>query len=165
MVSVLFKFIISTHVIIASQQVSLSEEQQKMLDLHNKARQEVSVDPLEWSTELQNLAQEWADHLAKINRFDHRPLSGRFGSKTGENISWFSEKKALSDGFELWIEEKPNYHPNSGKCRGGECGHYTQVVWKSTTKVGCGCAQTKNGSTIVVCNYDPSGNFSGEKAY
>ena len=143
----------------------LSAEEQKMLDLHNQARKEVGVAPLEWSNDLAELAQDWADHLVKTNVMKHRPSKGRYGSETGENLAWFSSKRELSDGFEMWYEEKQYYNGKTGRCLGKTCGHYTQVVWKTTQKVGCGCAETKSGGFIVVCNYSPSGNWSNEKAY
>lgn len=144
---------------------TLNEQEQKILTLHNQARKEVGVAPLQWSEELATLAQEWADHLAQKGVMMHRPIKGKYGSETGENISWTSEKEKLSDGFDMWYEEKKYYNARTGRCSGKTCGHYTQIVWKKTTAVGCGCAHTKSGGTIVVCNYSPSGNWSGEKAY
>jgi uncharacterized protein YkwD len=46
-------------------------------------------------------------------------------------------------------------------------GHFTQVVWKDTNKIGCAIAPTKweNGSQIVVCNYGPPGNILSEQRY
>ena len=35
------------------------------------------------------------------------------------------------------------------------------VVWTTTTKVGCGRVQCK-GNDIIVCNYDPPGNWQGQ---
>lgn len=39
-------------------------------------------------------------------------------------------------------------------------GHFTQVVWKSSARLGMGIAR-KNGYIVVVANYDPPGNFKG----
>lgn len=40
-------------------------------------------------------------------------------------------------------------------------GHYTQMIWGSTRKIGCGCADY-GGPYVCVCSYYPSGNVSGE---
>ena len=48
------------------------------------------------------------------------------------------------------------------------CGHYTQIVWKNTERIGCGKATSRqNGLFTVywVCQYDPSGNYVGQKPY
>jgi hypothetical protein len=48
------------------------------------------------------------------------------------------------------------------------CGHYTQVVWRASTQIGCGvtsCGSGFNMQTEVICNYSPAGNFIGEKPY
>ena len=39
-------------------------------------------------------------------------------------------------------------------------GHFTQVVWKATTDVGCGWARCVFG-TFLVCNYKGPGNYEG----
>uniref|UniRef100_A0A2D0PC66 U52-Eretoxin-Ek1a_1 n=1 Tax=Eresus cinnaberinus TaxID=175337 RepID=A0A2D0PC66_ERECI len=48
----------------------------------------------------------------------------------------------------------------------GSYGHFTQVVWAATWKVGCGYVLYKEGeyyNSFFVCNYGPTGNwFDGE---
>ena len=47
-------------------------------------------------------------------------------------------------------------------------GHYTQIVWKDTHKIGAAMFEvTLNGkrTSVIVCNYDPRGNFRGQKPY
>ncbi|NET40232.1 MAG: hypothetical protein F6K19_51255 [Cyanothece sp. SIO1E1] len=60
-----------------------------------------------------------------------------------------------------------NCCPNTGQCRGNQssCYHYTQVVWRRTNKLGCGIADHRRLGKIVVCNYDPPGNFLGQRPY
>lgn len=43
-------------------------------------------------------------------------------------------------------------------------GHFTQVIWTGSTKVGCGQAASlgKKGGVYTVCNYDPPGNYIGQ---
>lgn len=57
--------------------------------------------------------------------------------------------------------------------KGKICGHYTQLIWASSVKVGCArktCSTVYenpdfNGATIVVCDYSPAGNDIGQKPY
>ena len=47
-------------------------------------------------------------------------------------------------------------------------GHYTQVIWAATTRVGCGrvtCTRQSQQWTLVVCNYSPRGNVLGQPVY
>lgn len=45
----------------------------------------------------------------------------------------------------------------------GSTGHFTQVVWKNCSEIGIGVAN-RNGTTYVVCNYNPHGNVMGQFA-
>eukprot|EP00111_Clytia_hemisphaerica_P015714 TCONS_00046413-protein len=45
-------------------------------------------------------------------------------------------------------------------------GHFTQVVWKESTKLGCGAAKaSRNGMEgyYVCCRYSPAGNMMGNE--
>ena len=60
----------------------------------------------------------------------------------------------------MWYDEIAQYRfPDGGFSM--ETGHFTQVVWRGTTQVGCGHSQCK-GNDIWVCNYDPAGNWDGQ---
>ena len=60
----------------------------------------------------------------------------------------------------------PKYTTNT--CAWGkECGHHTQVVWAETRRVGCvvhDCASNR-GATYAICNYNPPGNYEGQRPY
>jgi hypothetical protein len=68
----------------------------------------------------------------------------------------------------VWIAEKKDFH---GRPLGGDwhaAGHYTQVVWRDTRRVGCGMATCRQGEwtwRLLACNYDPPGNYMGQKPY
>ena len=45
------------------------------------------------------------------------------------------------------------------RCRDFACGHFTQVVWPTTERVGCAVGPGDAGWTNLICNYDPPGNY------
>ncbi|MDP2387371.1 MAG: CAP family protein [Bacteroidota bacterium] len=144
------------------------KEAQEALDFHNKARQELGIEPLQWSHELSKYAQEWADHLANSNcDFDHRPDSGKWAQLYGENIYWGKGGIYTAlDASKSWFKEKKSFKnvPLSSS-NWSKAGHYSQMIWRKTKHVGMGVAKCKDGSYIIVANYDPAGNMMGEKAY
>lgn len=138
------------------------------LDHHNKVRKDVGSPPLQWSAELADFAQKWAEHLASEGcLMQHRPRSGEWKQQYGENIFWGSASSYTPlDASESWYSEikeykydvvtMDNYYPT---------GHYTQMVWKNTTHVGIGVAICADGGIIIVANYNPAGNYIGQKPY
>jgi uncharacterized protein YkwD len=133
-----------------------SGEAAALLAAHNRVRAKHCAAPLAWSDELAAVAQKWADHLRDAGcAFEH--------SRTdyGENLAAGTEGTLDADGVVgMWYGEIDKYDFR----RGGfsmETGHFTQVVWRATSRVGCGTSQC-NGMTIWVCNYDPAGNVEGE---
>lgn len=128
---------------------------------HNYWRSKVGVPPLKWSYRLSLKAKRWASHLRRENcRVYHSP-----GNKLGENIYWSIRMMNTPEAVvDEWASEIQFFNPKTGRCQGGECGHYTQMIWKNTTKVGC--AVVKCGEKeIWVCEYSPAGNWVGQKPY
>jgi uncharacterized protein YkwD len=145
-----------------------AQEAKEILDFHNKARREVKSPPLEWSEELAAFAQAWAEELARQGcGLRHRPRSGKWAQRYGENIFWASGSRAgVTQAAQAWYSEKKFY--KGGAVTGSnfsKIGHYTQMVWRKTKALGCGMARCKNGAVIIVANYDPPGNMLGEKPY
>jgi pathogenesis-related protein 1 len=142
-----------------------------MVTAHNKWRSEVGVPDLKWSNALAKTAQAWADKLKSEGCI----LKHSQGSGYGENL-YQAGPITRSDGtrkaqsvtpqkvVDSWGKEKQNYNYKDNSCS-GVCGHYTQVVWKNTKEVGCGMAICSDKSQVWVCNYNPPGNFTGEKPY
>lgn len=126
---------------------------------HNQWRSRVGVGSLQWSAELAAYAQEWANQLLANGRFGHRE-SGAYG----ENIFMARGRQwPAGEVVNRWASEVRNYNHASNSCQ-GVCGHYTQIVWRGTTQVGCGVARSAD-QEIWVCNYNPPGNFVGERPY
>ena len=48
------------------------------------------------------------------------------------------------------------------------CGHYTQIIWSTTTKVGCGVSSCMQGGfmiDILDLQYSAAGNIVGQAPY
>ena len=104
----------------------------------------------------------------------------------GENIAWSSNGRgyltdspidinnvAIANGsiqgsVDAWASEKAyyNYDTNTQKAEYSSeaIGHYTQLAWQKTTKVGCGKASGSDGEHVV-CRYEIAGNLTGTKPY
>jgi uncharacterized protein YkwD len=140
---------------------------QAALDFHNKARKDVGTNPLTWSAEVAAYAQAWADSLASRNcAFEHRANATRI-KNYGENIFWGSSSSYTAvDASESWYSEIEKYvHGPLSSQNWSVAGHYTQMVWATSTMVGIGSATCAGGEVLVVANYNPPGNYMGEKAY
>lgn len=148
---------IETNVYDVSSQAGIDQ----ILETHNQWRKKVGVPPLKWSPTLANYAQEWAEKLLRENKFEHRQ-----DSPYGENLASASGQQLSPQRVvDMWGDEVQFYNYNNNSCTPGEmCGHYTQVVWKSTTEVGCGMARN-DGREVWVCNYNPPGNYVGQRPY
>ena len=155
---------------------ALEVDADRMVAAHNRWRETVGAPNLAYSPELDASAQKWANHLKQSNqcRMQHSKPNGRYG----ENLYWASAIKWSDGRRELqkisaekvvddWASERANYDDKNNRCATGKiCGHYTQVVWKTTTRVGCAVAVCDDSREQVwVCQYQPPGNWVGRKPY
>merc|ERR1712071_281575 len=80
------------------------------------------------------------------------------------------ESSDLELAIDAWAHEHTDYDHNTGECH-GMCGHYTQVVWQDSVRVGCAlheCSQVEGLSfagSLLVCQYYKPGNYWGELPY
>jgi uncharacterized protein YkwD len=157
----------------ASASSSLAAE---MVAAHNQARAKAkptptqALPPLTWSPEAAKVAQAHANQC----EFEHNKNRGK---NFGENLAAAAPpgSKTNAQVVEDWVSEVADYSYATNKCAPGKvCGHYTQVVWRNTTQVGCATAICKKNSPfgaqfptwqLWVCNYTPPGNFVGQKPY
>jgi uncharacterized protein YkwD len=130
---------------------------------HNSARAAVGVAGVGWSTTLQAYAQSYANQRIGDCRLQHS------GGQYGENIFWGSAGKdwTAADAVNSWVSEKQDYDYGSNTCRAGkQCGHYTQIVWRASTSIGCARVVCNNNRGVfIICSYNPPGNFVGQKPY
>jgi pathogenesis-related protein 1 len=136
-----------------------SNRQTELLAAHNKVRAQHGLPNLTWSSEMESLAQDWADQMTRTGKFDHRP-----NNRYGENLFWGRGRDYSGTyAIESWASEASGYNYANNSCQ-GVCGHYTQLVWKNTTQVGCAVGKVRD-EVYWVCNYNPPGNYVGQKPY
>jgi Cysteine-rich secretory protein family len=143
----------------------------QILAAHNKERAAVDVPPLVWNDTLAADAKPWAEHLAQLGDMQHADADTRNGA--GENL-WMGTAGAydVPQMVGAWAGEKAFFVPGvfpdgvSANVNGNwhMIAHYTQIVWRNTTDVGCAMA-TGHGYDFLVCRYSPAGNFVGQKVY
>lgn len=145
-----------------------------MTAAHNEVRSQVvtstPIPNLTWSITIADVAQAYANQLASSGC----NLVHSGNPSYGENLAWFAGQAATAaDVVSAWAQEGTCYTyglfetTDSCTCVNSGCGHYTQVVWRTTTEVGCGVAVCP-GQTyqeIWVCNYSPPGNYVGYAPY
>lgn len=129
---------------------------------HNEVRQVVDVPDLVWDDALALAAADWLQVLVTERGC---ALEHNLQSPLGENLAW-------NRGFESnpcrvvwgWGQEQANYDEADGSCD-GDCGHFTQLVWSTTQRLGCALDVCDDGAEIWMCTYDPPGNIPGVPAY
>jgi uncharacterized protein YkwD len=129
---------------------------QAFIDAHNRVRARHCAGPLTWSPKLAAVAQQWANSLRdKGCMFGHS--NGAYGENLAAGTTGTLDPEAV---VKMWYDEVAHYRfPNGGFS--AQTGHFTQVVWRGTTQVGCGRSQCKD-MDIWVCEYDPAGNWEGQ---
>jgi uncharacterized protein YkwD len=157
--------------------VDVEGDKKELLDIHNSERRALGLEDIFYSDTLEKRAQEYADKLASSGKFEHDPTNQTKDLKTsiGENLYASTNPNVTFKRAALvWANEKRYYHygkvGDSGTCDNTKkCGHYTQMIWKNSTKVGCAKARYKQGSYsggyVIVCKYYPVGNIVGSYPY
>ncbi|XP_075980981.1 uncharacterized protein LOC142979738 isoform X2 [Anticarsia gemmatalis] len=137
-----------------------SEFELQALEEHNVLRAEHGVPPVTLNKEISKYSQKWAEELAKKDAMQYS-----LNQDYGENVycGWSSDpntKITAKVCVEKWYNEINDF--SFGKePEVLTCGHFTQIVWKSTKEIGVGSAKSKTGKLYVVVNYSPPGNYSG----
>ncbi|HET9624318.1 MAG TPA: CAP domain-containing protein [Kofleriaceae bacterium] len=139
-----------------SKPASASGDAQAFVDAHNRVRAQHCAKPLVWSDKLAQIAQRWANALR-----DKGCAFGHSNGSTGENLAAGTTGTLDPEAVvKMWYDEVSAYRfPSGGFSM--KTGHFTQVVWRGTTAVGCGRSRC-NGLDIFVCEYDPPGNWEGQ---
>lgn len=134
----------------------LSDFASTILNEHNVKRALHEDTPaLSWSDTLATYAQNYA------NNYDCSGTLTHSGGPYGENLALGYDAAGAVDA---WYNEISEYNW-SDPGYSSSTGHFTQVVWKSTTELGCGIKACGGAwGSYVICSYNPAGNYIGEFA-
>jgi len=140
----------------------------RMLAVHNRERAAVGAPPLNWDPTLAQSAASYGPALQQIGRLVHSPRETRPGQR--ENLAmastgYFNDEQLAK----MWVDEKHHFTPGlfPNVSRTGywkDVAHYTQMVWKGTTHVGCALYRG-GGNDFLICRYSPPGNADGKPVY
>ncbi|XP_033619234.1 cysteine-rich secretory protein 3 isoform X2 [Fukomys damarensis] len=151
--------------VFAALSTTIPRVQREIVNKHNELRRAVSPSAsdmlkMEWSSAAARKAQVWADQCKyRHSRNEDRKLD----VSCGENLFMSSAPYSWSSAIQLWYDEEENFIFNVGpKTPSAVIGHYTQVVWYSSSRVGCGIAHCPRNPVLkyyMVCQYCPAGNY------
>ena len=142
---------------------------ERILAAHNRERAAVGAPPLEWDATLTDHAASYGPVLARLGQLVHSPREGRPGER--ENLAKAWHGTMSPEGLiGLWSRERQLLEPGSylfpGTSRTGnwqDIAHYTQMVWPTTTHVGC--AIYPADWDYLICRYSPPGNKDGKPIF
>lgn len=138
--------------------------EQRLLIAHNAERARVGAAPLAWDPTLAASAAAYGPALASLGRLVHSPRVSRPGQR--ENL-WMGPRGTYGPEqmVEAWSKERlllrPGVYPSvSATGRWEDVSHYTQMVWPTTTRVGC-AVYSDAKIDYLICRYSPPGNRDG----
>ena len=142
---------------------------QRILAAHNRERANVGAPPLQWDADLAAHAASYGPVLAHLGMLVHSPRTGRPGERENLAMAWhgtLSPEQLVG----MWSEEKQKLESGSelfpGISRTGrweDIAHYTQMVWPTTTHVGCAIYSVN--WDYLICRYSPPGNIDGKPIF
>lgn len=145
------------------------ESSARILAAHNEARAAVGAQPLQWDDALAQHAASYGPVLASMRRLEHSPRDGRPGERENLAMAWhgtMSPEQLVA----LWTNERRLLGSGSylfpGTSLTGnweDVAHYTQMVWPTTTHVGC--TIYKADWDYLICRYSPPGNKDGKPIF
>ena len=151
---------------VAPPATALDPVSRQLLDAHNRERALVGVQPLQWDPFLARAAMSYGPALAASGGLAHSPRASRPGQR--ENLwrgtayaflpaqmvgSWAAEKRLFRPGLFPGVSTTGNWLDVS---------HYTQMIWPTTTRVGCAVYRTRHWDYLI-CRYSPLGNIDGKR--
>ena len=161
-------------------QGATDQQAERLLAAHNHERALVGAPPLQWDAQLAAHAAAYGPVLASLRTLIHSPREGRPGERENLAMAWHGTMTP-EQLVGMWSSEKLQLEPGSpgANCpqqfgclrfpaasrtgRWEDVAHYTQMVWPTTTHVGC--AIFSADWDYLVCRYSPPGNIDGKPVF
>jgi hypothetical protein len=148
-------------------QGATGELAQRLLDAHNRERALVGAPPLQWDDNLAAHAASYGPVLASLRHLVHSPREGRPGERENLAMAWHGTMTA-QQLVNMWSSEKQLLRPGlfpavSRTGQWEDVAHYTQMVWPTTTRVGCAIFAVD--WDYLICRYSPPGNIDGKPIF
>lgn len=138
---------------------------QRIVLSQNLERERLGLPNMAWDPTLAAAAASYASQMAATDQWQHSPWESRVGQ--GENL-WMGTHNAFTprEMVDGWLAERRLFHsgtfPNvstSGSWH--DVGHYTQLIWPGTDRVGCAVRSSADWDYLV-CRYSGPGNVMGD---
>ena len=149
--------------------VAVGQIAQRILAAHNIERARVGAAPLQWDASLAAHAASYGPVLARLRTLVHSPRTSRPGERENLAMGWHGTMSA-EQLVGMWSQERRLLAPGSSvfpaRSRTGrweDIAHYTQMVWPTTTRVGCAVHQADYD--YLICRYSPPGNIDGRPIF
>jgi hypothetical protein len=139
----------------------------RLLAAHNRERALVGAPALQWDADLAAHAASYGPALASLRHLVHSPRESRPGER--ENLAMaFHGTMSPEQLVGMWSDEKRMLQPGlfpavSRTGQWEDVAHYTQMVWPTTTRVGC--AIFAADWDYLICRYSPPGNIDGKPVF
>lgn len=137
----------------------------RLLAEHNRARAAVGVPPLQWDDRLALSAAAWGPELSRLGTLVHSPRAARVCQR--ENLLRGLPGQSPEQMVQVWLSEGRNFVPGvfpavSRTGNWNDISHYSQIIWRQTTKVGCAIFPDPRFNWLI-CRYSPPGNIDGRR--
>ena len=133
-----------------------------VLDTHNSLRaRHQDTGSLVWNDDLAAYAYNYAQSLKGGDSDPCNYVLKHSGGQYGQNLA-AGTNSSPADLVNLWYDEIKYYDYNNVtgiEHDGHEVGHFTQLVWASSTDLGCSVERCTNGAVYLICEYSPAGNI------
>jgi hypothetical protein len=138
----------------------------RLLGAHNRERAALQLQPLRWDPALAASAASYGPTLAAMGALRHSPRADRAGQS--ENL-WMGKRAAYTPEKMVghWIDERREFRPGvfphvASTGDWADVGHYTTMIWPTTTAVGCAVHRSPNWD-FLICRYSPRSNIDGKR--
>lgn len=135
---------------------SLIDLSPRYLDAHNSVRAQHNAVDLVWNDTLADAATGWANNC-QVQHSSGTLLSSPYGENLVAGTGDFPVETAVAQ----FVLDEGDYDPSNPTYN-----HFTQVVWQSTTQLGCAVSFCQNvfdtSAQYYVCLYSPPGNVIGQ---